>query len=158
MARQRKLFFSVSDRADGHQVTPETVPLGLLKDFVKDVAAFIRGDDKEIDASDLIVSVMKGSLALQSHEELSEGLAIWRDIEQLSNSRLDGVDLKRAAIAEKWRSEAMKRRYLPALVELIRDRKIEPGKVFDLTLPLEQVAEGYRAMDERRAIKVMLTV
>lgn len=109
MARQRKLFFSVSDRADGHQVTPETVPLGLLKDFVKDVAAFIRGDDKEIDASDLIVSVMKGSLALQSHEELSEGLAIWRDIEQLSNSRLDGVDLKRAAIAEKWRSEAMKR-------------------------------------------------
>ena len=41
-------------------------------------------------------------------------------------------------------------------VELIWSRKINPGKVFDLTLPLEQVAEGYRAMDERRAIKALL--
>jgi hypothetical protein len=31
-----------------------------------------------------------------------------------------------------------------------------PGKVFDLTLPLDQVAKGYRAMDERRAIKTLL--
>jgi hypothetical protein len=36
--------------------------------------------------------------------------------------------------------------------------RIQPGKVFDLKLPLEQVAEGYRAMDERRAIKTLLTV
>jgi len=48
------------------------------------------------------------------------------------------------------------RRYLPKLIELILARKIDPGKVFDLTLPLEQVAEGYRAMDERRAIKTLL--
>jgi len=48
------------------------------------------------------------------------------------------------------------RRFLPELIELIWDRKINPGKVFDLTLPLEQAAEGYRAMDERRAIKVLL--
>jgi threonine dehydrogenase-like Zn-dependent dehydrogenase len=48
------------------------------------------------------------------------------------------------------------RRFLPELVDLIWNRKIDPGKVFDLTLPLEQVAEGYRAMDERRAIKVMV--
>jgi threonine dehydrogenase-like Zn-dependent dehydrogenase len=33
---------------------------------------------------------------------------------------------------------------------------IDPGKVFDLTLPLAEVAEGYRAMDERRAIKTLL--
>jgi threonine dehydrogenase-like Zn-dependent dehydrogenase len=50
------------------------------------------------------------------------------------------------------------RRFLPELIDLIWERKIEPGKVFDLTLPLEQVAEGYRAMDERRAIKTLLTV
>ncbi|WP_127784114.1 zinc-dependent alcohol dehydrogenase family protein [Rhodococcus sp. X156] len=49
------------------------------------------------------------------------------------------------------------RRYLPELVQLIWDRKIDPGKVFDLTLPLEEAAEGYRAMDERRAIKALLT-
>jgi threonine dehydrogenase-like Zn-dependent dehydrogenase len=48
------------------------------------------------------------------------------------------------------------RRYLPELIDLIWSRKINPGKVFDLTLPLEQVAEGYRAMDERRAIKALL--
>ena len=48
------------------------------------------------------------------------------------------------------------RRYLPALIDMIWSRKIKPGKVFDLTLPLEQVAEGYRAMDERRAIKTLL--
>jgi threonine dehydrogenase-like Zn-dependent dehydrogenase len=48
------------------------------------------------------------------------------------------------------------RRYLPQLIDLIWNRKINPGKVFDLTLPLDQVAEGYRAMDERRAIKALL--
>lgn len=48
------------------------------------------------------------------------------------------------------------RRYLPELIDLIWNRRINPGKVFDLTLPLEQVAEGYRAMDERRAIKALL--
>jgi threonine dehydrogenase-like Zn-dependent dehydrogenase len=48
------------------------------------------------------------------------------------------------------------RRYLPHLIELIWSRKINPGKVFDLVLPLDQVAEGYRAMDERRAIKTLL--
>ena len=48
------------------------------------------------------------------------------------------------------------RRYLPQLIELVLDDRINPGKVFDLELPLEQVAEGYRAMDERRAIKALL--
>ena len=48
------------------------------------------------------------------------------------------------------------RRYLPELIDLVLKRKIDPGKVFDLTLPLDQVAEGYRAMDERRAIKALL--
>jgi threonine dehydrogenase-like Zn-dependent dehydrogenase len=48
------------------------------------------------------------------------------------------------------------RRFLPDLIDLIWNRKIDPGKVFDLRLPLEEVAEGYRAMDERRAIKTLL--
>lgn len=48
------------------------------------------------------------------------------------------------------------RRYLPNLIKLVLDGKINPGKVFDLTLPLAQVAQGYRAMDERRAIKALL--
>lgn len=50
------------------------------------------------------------------------------------------------------------RRYLPHLIDLVLKEKINPGKVFDQILPLEQVAEGYRAMDERRAIKTLLTL
>ena len=48
------------------------------------------------------------------------------------------------------------RRYLPQLIDLVWNRKINPSKVFDLTLPLDEVAEGYRAMDERHAIKSLL--
>ena len=48
------------------------------------------------------------------------------------------------------------RRFLPDLTDRIWNRQIRPGKVFDLELGLDQAAEGYRAMDERRAIKVLL--
>lgn len=50
------------------------------------------------------------------------------------------------------------RRFLPHLLDLVLSRAINPGKVFDLDLPLADVAEGYRAMDERRAIKTLLRV
>ncbi|MFD5912854.1 zinc-dependent alcohol dehydrogenase family protein [Streptomyces massasporeus] len=50
------------------------------------------------------------------------------------------------------------RTFLPELIDLIWQRKINPGKVFDLVVPLAEAAEAYRAMDERRAIKAMLTV
>ena len=48
------------------------------------------------------------------------------------------------------------RQYLPHLIDLIWNRQINPGKVFDLTLPLDQAADGYQAMDNRTAIKVLL--
>ena len=48
------------------------------------------------------------------------------------------------------------RRYLPDLIDRVLSGRIDPGKVFDLTLPLDQVAEGYRAMNERRAVKALL--
>jgi len=50
------------------------------------------------------------------------------------------------------------RRFLPELIDLIMSGELNAGDVFDLTLPLEQAAEGYKAMDERRATKVLLTV
>jgi threonine dehydrogenase-like Zn-dependent dehydrogenase len=50
------------------------------------------------------------------------------------------------------------RRFLPDLMDRVLQGRIQPGKVFDLTLPIAEVAEGYRAMDERRAIKTMLRV
>ena len=48
------------------------------------------------------------------------------------------------------------RRFLPDFIDLIWNRRIDPGRVFDLELPLEQAAAGYEAMDTRRAIKVLL--
>ncbi len=48
------------------------------------------------------------------------------------------------------------RRFLPHLMDLVLTRQINPGKVFDLELPIADVAEGYKAMDERRAIKALL--
>jgi threonine dehydrogenase-like Zn-dependent dehydrogenase len=50
------------------------------------------------------------------------------------------------------------RRFLPEHLAMIADGTIDPGRVFDLTLPLDQAAEGYAAMDERRAIKTLLTL
>jgi threonine dehydrogenase-like Zn-dependent dehydrogenase len=48
------------------------------------------------------------------------------------------------------------RRFLPELMDLIWNRQINPGKVFDLDLPLDEAAAGYSAMDQRQAIKVLL--
>jgi threonine dehydrogenase-like Zn-dependent dehydrogenase len=50
------------------------------------------------------------------------------------------------------------RRFLPDLIRMIWDRKINPGRVFDLSLPLGQAAQGYQAMNERTATKVLLTL
>jgi threonine dehydrogenase-like Zn-dependent dehydrogenase len=48
------------------------------------------------------------------------------------------------------------RRFLPDLIDRIWRRQINPGKVFDLELPLDEAAAGYQAMDQRQAIKVLL--
>jgi threonine dehydrogenase-like Zn-dependent dehydrogenase len=70
---------------------------------------------------------------------------------------IDGLELFGAGI-HLHGGPAPVRRFLPEFIQLIWDRKIEPGKVFDLTLPLEDAAKGYKAMDERRATKVLLTL
>jgi threonine dehydrogenase-like Zn-dependent dehydrogenase len=69
--------------------------------------------------------------------------------------RLDGQELFYAHV-HLHGGPAPVRRFLPELIEMVWTGRIQPGKVFDLTLPLEQVADGYRAMDERRAIKTLL--
>jgi threonine dehydrogenase-like Zn-dependent dehydrogenase len=68
---------------------------------------------------------------------------------------LPGMELFRS-LAHLHGGAAPVRRFLPELVDLIWSRRIDPGKVFDLELPLEDAPEGYAAMDERRAVKVLL--
>lgn len=70
------------------------------------------------------------------------------------------LDMSRMFAAEvhMFGGPAAVRNYLPTMINLIMSGTINPGAVFDMVLPLEQAAEGYAAMDERRATKVMLTV
>lgn len=68
---------------------------------------------------------------------------------------LDGMDLF-FSLVHLHGGPAPVRRFLPHLMDLIADRTINPGRVFDLDLPLDQAAEGYLAMHERRAIKTLL--
>jgi len=68
---------------------------------------------------------------------------------------LDGMDLF-WSLAHVHGGPAPVRRFLPELIDLIWNRQIDPGKVFDLELPLDEAATGYRAMDQRDAIKVLL--
>lgn len=68
---------------------------------------------------------------------------------------LDGEELFYSHVALRG-GPVPARRFLPELIDLVCSRKLDPGKVFDLTLPFDQVADGYRAMDERRAIKALL--
>ena len=49
------------------------------------------------------------------------------------------------------------RAYLPHLLDLVTSGTVDPGPVFDTVLPLAEVAEGYRVMDERRGIKVLIS-
>lgn len=69
---------------------------------------------------------------------------------------LDGLDLFFSTVSLLG-GPAPVRRFLPELIDLIMTDQIDPGIVFDLTLPIDRAAEGYKAMDERRATKVLLT-
>lgn len=70
---------------------------------------------------------------------------------------LDGLELFFATVSLLG-GPAPVRRFLPELIDLIMTDQINPGEVFDLTLPLDQAAEGYKTMDERRATKVLLAI
>ncbi len=68
---------------------------------------------------------------------------------------LDGMELF-FSLVHVHGGPAPVRRFLPDLIDRIWTGKIQPGKVFDLELPLQDAAAGYRAMDSRQAIKVLL--
>ena len=98
----------------------------------------------QIDASRL--AVLGWSHGAPTREEMLY-LSESNDASFTRNFNYVGYD---ASLVTTWR-------FLPDLIQLIWDRKIDPGKVFDLTLPIEEAAEAYKAMDERRATKVLLT-
>lgn len=51
---------------------------------------------------------------------------------------------------------APSRAYIPELMPYILNGDIHPGHVFDRTVGLEDIAEGYRLMNDREALKVLV--
>lgn len=134
---------------------------------------------REFGATDIVAE--RGEAGVAAVKELTDGLGAHSTIEAVGTQEamsqaiaatrpgghvgfvgvahdveLDGSDLFVSTV-HLHGGPAPVRRFLPELVESIMAGRIDPGVVFDLTLPIEQAAEGYRAMDERTATKVMLT-
>jgi threonine dehydrogenase-like Zn-dependent dehydrogenase len=130
---------------------------------------------REFGATDIVTE--RGDAGVEKIKELTDGLRAHSVIEAVGTQesmlqairstrpggyvgvshgvRLDGEELFFSEV-HLHGGPAPVRRFLPDLIDRIWKGQIHPGKVFDLELPLEQVAEGYRAMDERRAIKTLL--
>jgi len=102
------LRFAVNDRINDAEVGPSHVPLALLGEFQKDVAEFLKGSGKELDAGQVLVSIEDGSLALVATGLLA-ATALWADVEQLKNPGAMGlIDPRRAAVVERWQKAARK--------------------------------------------------
>lgn len=135
---------------------------------------------RELGATDIVVE--RGQVGVDRIRELTGGLGAHGVIEAVGTQEsmeqaigaarpgghvgfvgvthdvaLDGLELFFSSV-HLHGGPAPVRRFLPDLVQLIWDGAIDPGRVFDLTLPLDEAAAGYAAMDERRATKVLLTL
>lgn len=93
------------DESGGYEISPERVPLAVLRGFTKDVEDFIKGDSGELDTAQLDVAVVKGSLQIQTAPLFAP--ALFADLRMLSVSeRLDGVSPKRRQVVERWQKLA----------------------------------------------------
>src|SRR5919202_5540453 len=133
---------------------------------------------REYGATDIVEA--RGDAGVAAIKELTDGLGAHSTIEAVGTQQsmdqalkatrpgghlgfvgvghgvaLDGMDLF-WSLAHVHGGPAPVREFLPELLDLIWQRKIEPGKVFDLSLPLDEAADAYRAMDQREAIKALL--
>jgi len=112
-----QLRFAVSDRINDLDVSPSHVSLALLGDFQKEVNDFLRGSNRDVDPSKVLVSIENGSLAFVAMGLLTAN-TLWTDLEHLkSMDSLSLIDPKRASVVERWQSAAQKnphRRYLVA--------------------------------------------
>jgi threonine dehydrogenase-like Zn-dependent dehydrogenase len=133
---------------------------------------------REFGATDVVEE--RGDAGVQKIKELTDGLGAHSVIEAVGTqeSMMQAIQATRAgghvgfvgvshdvalpgrelfsSLVHLHGGPAPVREYLPELIDLILGGDIDPGKVFDLELPLDQAADAYKAMDERRAIKVLL--
>ncbi|MGO4956865.1 zinc-dependent alcohol dehydrogenase family protein [Luteococcus sp. Sow4_B9] len=167
----------VGDGAVGLSGVLASVELGAERVIAMSRHADRQKIAKEFGATDIVPE--RGEGGVKKIQELTEGIGADCVLECVGteDSRKQAVDCLRPGgmvgvvgvphgdmdITQMfWRNQGVQggvapvRNYLEHLLQLVLDRKIQPGKVFDHELPLEKVAEAYRAMDERTATKVLL--
>lgn len=145
-----KLRFSVSDRVNGAEISPNRVPLSLLDSFPKEVNDFLKGTTKDVDPSELLVSVAEGSFAL-GIPGLLVASSLWVDLQRLqSQESLNLIDPKRAEIVERWQASTKQnpqRKYMVVDEEngvnwLQVDSSSGFRKVEDFWAPTEKYVHG----------------
>jgi hypothetical protein len=106
MDPRNTLKFAVSDKIDDQDVGPDRVPLALLGEFQKDVTEFLRGDNREVDPNQVMVSIESGSLAFVA-SGLVAATGLWQDLDYLEqSSSLIALHSKRAAVVLRWQAAA----------------------------------------------------
>ncbi len=101
----QKILISLHDESGGYEITPDRVPLSVLRSFVKDVDEFLSGERGEMATSELDVAVVKGSLGVHTEPIAHPGLL--GDLLRLAHSELiDGLNHKRRAVIERWQKAA----------------------------------------------------
>ncbi len=96
---------SLHDESAGYAISPQRVPLSVLRVFAKDVDELLRGDAGDLASKEIEVSVVDGSLAVVTFPTASPGL--WQDLLRLSSSEMiDGLNAKRRSVIERWQKAA----------------------------------------------------
>lgn len=108
----QRITLALADCSGGFETSPERVRLGDLARFADDVQVFLRGDTKEVDAQQLEVAVIKGSLAIQT-APLMAAPRLFSDLRALLDGELlEGIDAKRKEVIERWQKAARQSREL----------------------------------------------
>ena len=106
----QRITIALIDSTAGFEATPERVRLGDLVEFSKDVANFLRGEDKDVDTNTLEVAIRPGSFAIETTPLLSAP-GLFRDLRSLLGGELlDNLDTKRREVMERWQKAARQSR------------------------------------------------
>jgi hypothetical protein len=144
-----QLRFSICDRINDVEVGPAHVPLALLGEFQKDVSDFLKGTSRDVDPTQVHISIESGSLALAASGLLA-ATTLWTDLEHIASSDvLALIDPKRAAVLERWQALAREnphRRYSVAdkagRVFLVVDAGTSLIKIDDIWVQVEKYIYG----------------
>lgn len=99
------LLITLHDESAGYEISPDRVPLSVLRSFAKDVDEFLRGDGNDVDTTALEISVVRGSLGIRTAPTANP--VLMNDLQRLASDQLmDGISAKRRAVVERWQKSA----------------------------------------------------